>query len=66
MFIWNYSKETLVNVEQITRIDILAPKYEQVDYVVSASILHHGTVRLYRGTYEACKEYLETFIAKNP
>lgn len=57
MFIPNYNKTALINVDHIRRVDISAPKFEQKDYWALAT-LDYGTAILHKGTEESCLQFL--------
>ena len=61
MFIWNADETALINVRSIDKLYLSSPMYEQKDYTVVASVSNKGTSILYRGTEEACKDYMNDF-----
>lgn len=63
MFIYNYSKNQLLNTAHITRLTLDAPKFEQKDWCVYC-YNGAGAHLLYRGTETGCKEFIEEFRKK--
>lgn len=59
MFVANYSKTAIVNVDHIVKVVITEPYLEQKDYQVVASLsFGQGSSILHKGTEDSCTQFL--------
>lgn len=62
MFISNYYKNSLVNVDHIVRVYLAEPQFEQRDWRVYADMAFgYGSETMCRGSKQLCVTYLKNF-----
>lgn len=58
MFVRSESGKALINVSHIVSVGIKSPYLEQRNYTVVAYLASNGSYCLYKGSEEACENYL--------
>lgn len=64
MFVWDYGKKTLVNVNHIVRVFLSEPYLEQMKFRVACTVENGGSLILMEGTKEECLDYMANFADK--